>query len=332
MDETGLARVKVLIQACRDHLAAHNYSPRTLDTYGENWRHFLDYLRQEDAADIPAVTRDALRRYQMHVYNGRNKAGNPLSVWTQNGRLVAVKVLFQYLAKEGHILADPSVVIELPRCVQGLPRGILSPAHIRRLLAAPDGNTPLGLRDRAILEVLYATGIRNQELANLTIHDVNLAAGEVRVRAGKGGRDRLLPLGEIAAHYVQQYLAAGRPRFLKLWQRRLAAAAPGNARLMLERESDLLFLGNKGKKLWDQVVAHVVARHARAAGLKVHLTPHSLRHTCATHMLQGGASVRHVQEMLGHKTIRTTQIYTHVAIDDLKAVHRRSHPRERPAS
>jgi integrase/recombinase XerD len=176
--------------------------------------------------------------------------------------------------------------------------------------------TPLGLRDRAILEVLYSTGIRNAELRALQLYDLDLDRGLLRINEGKNAKDRVVPLGRAACNYLREYLTEARPRLLK-------------ARGAEATTEQLVFLSRTGRPLWTLGVIYPIRKHARRAGIEKTITPHTLRHTFATHMLQGRADIRHIQAMLGHASVATTQIYTRVEVTDLKAVHRRCHPRER---
>ena len=208
---------------------------------------------------------------------------------------------------------DPSAEIRLPRPGRRLPRNVLTVGEARKLLDQPNVDKPLGLRDKAILELLYSTGVRNGELRRLTVRDVDVERQEVRVINGKGRKDRVVPLGSLAAVYVTRYIEDARPGFV---------AKRGEP-------VDFLFTRRTGRPLLPQDVEKTVIKYARAAGLKKSVTPHGLRHTCATHMLKGRAGIRHIQEQMGHKSLATTQIYTHVEIADLKREHHRCHPRER---
>jgi integrase/recombinase XerD len=184
---------------------------------------------------------------------------------------------------------------------------------MERILNTPNVDTPLGLRDRAILELMYSTGLRNMEVRNLKLYDVNTKEGEAYVRYGKGGVGRAVPLGEIAAKYVDLYVKDARLKLLG-WK----------------EDSGYLFLGRSGKQLQSATVnQHIVQRTVDRTGLKKHITAHGFRHTCATHLLKGHASLRHIQRLLGHKSLDSTQIYLRVEVSDLKKVLKQCHPRER---
>jgi integrase/recombinase XerD len=214
---------------------------------------------------------------------------------------------------------DPAGMLVLPKRRRTLPRVILTKREIARLLAAPDRATPLGCRDRAVIEVLYATGIRNAEIRGLQVSDLDLGRGLAQIRNGKSGRGRVVPLGRAAAAAVREYLETSRPQLL-------AGLGPDAA------TEETLFLSRSGRPLLALGVIEPLRRHARRARIKKPVTPHTLRHSCATHMLYGRADLRHIQALLGHNSLATTQIYTQVEVTDLKAVHRRCHPRERVMS
>lgn len=221
--------------------------------------------------------------------------------------LSTMRRLYQYLVREGILAADPTARIDAPRLERSLPR-TLTEEEVERLINAPATDRPLGLRDRAMLEVLYASGLRVSELVTLGIHQVNPRAGVVHVR-GKGGKERLVPLGDEALHWLEQYLGDARPQLLK-----------GGL-------SDTLFVTQRGSGMTRQAFWYLIRRYAHQAGITRHLSPHTLRHAFATHLLNHGADLRVLQMLLGHSDLSTTQIYTHVARERLKELHARHHPR-----
>ena len=315
MIEESLNELRRLAAGFYRDLGLGGFSVKTVTSFEWGLGRFAAFLATRDEADVRSVTRDTLYAYQTALFGTVRANGRPLSLATQQKLLGCVRVFFRYLVKRGAILGDPAAGLDLPRLKRALPRGVMTVGEVRRLLNAPDCDQPYGLRDRAILEVLYSTGIRNAELRNLAVYDVNLADGELRIREGKGGRDRMVPLGEIAAEYVDAYLREARP-----------VLARGR-----NLSDDVLFVGQRGNgKLHESTVNRdIVGRYAEAAGIKKHVTPHTFRHTCATHLLKGHASVRHIQALLGHKSLDSTQIYTRVEVGDLKRELRRCHPRER---
>ena len=296
-----------------EHLKVQNYAPRTIVSVECHIRYFFDYLEQETKTeDLSALAYEDLAAYQNWLYFcewSKGKKTAPLSVSTQLLRLSALMGFFRYLFKQGVIFHDPAASLEQPKRRKALPRGILTGKQVLALLSAPDTETPIGLRDRAILELLYATGIRNEELRNLYLTDVDRELGQVRV-TGKGMKDRVVPAGRIAMNWLAQYLERARPALL---------AGP---------DGGLLFPSKNGRKLIGLNLIDLVKKHARKAGIPGTVTPHALRHTCATHLLQAGADIRVIQVLLGHSSLSTTEIYTHVDITDLKKVHRACHPRE----
>ena len=222
-----------------------------------------------------------------------------------------MRSFFGYLHTTGVLLLDPSTDLVLPKKPKHLPRGVMSEQQVEKLLEQPDVTTPLGFRDRTLLEVLYATGLRNSELRHLALYDLDLPNLRLTVRQGKNAKDRVLPLGEIAADYLKEYLQTGRLELNK------------------NPEQQQLFVSKNGKQITQANLVWIIRKYVKQAALSPQFTPHSLRHSCATHMLRGGADLRYVQEMLGHASVETTQIYTQVEVKDLQAMHRKYHPRER---
>lgn len=221
--------------------------------------------------------------------------------------LSGLRGFYRFLLREGLISADPTLQIELPQLGRPLPKS-LSEADVEALLAAPEVTEPLGLRDRAMLEVLYACGLRVTELISLTLEQVNLRQGVLRV-FGKGSKERLVPLGEEAMHWIERYVREGR------------------GFLLAGKPSDVLFPSLRGEQMTRQTFWHRIKHHARVAGIAKSLSPHTLRHAFATHLLNHGADLRVVQMLLGHSDLSTTQIYTHVARARLQELHAKHHPR-----
>lgn len=227
---------------------------------------------------------------------------------SSTGRLLSsVRRFYQYTLRQGKIQADPSLQIERPKLPRGLPKS-LSEAEVESLINAPNLDTALGVRDRAMIETLYASGLRVSELVNLKISEVSQDVGVVRVM-GKGSKERLVPLGENALDWVKRYLTGAR------------------AALLNGKQTDALFVTRRGAAMTRQMFWHLIKRHALHAGIGKPLSPHTLRHAFATHLLNHGADLRVVQMLLGHADISTTQIYTHVARERLKQLHAQHHPR-----
>jgi integrase/recombinase XerD len=302
-----LEKLDCLLLKFKEQLKTKGFSERSIASYEQNVRYFLNYLKELEITNINEVDKRLLLQYQTFVHTETHKE-KPLSSSTQSVRLIAVRSFYSYLLKYGYILRDHSQDLNLPKQPNQLPRDILTKKEIGKLLSAPDLETPLGIRDRTILEVLYSTGIRTTELCNLTITDIDLNHGELRVNLGKGAKDRIVPLGEMASEYLELYLKESRPKLVKDHQ-------------------NLLFITKNGEQIKRSYLSYIVKKHCQEAGLTKIISPHALRHTCATHLLKGKADIRHIQAILGHATIASTQKYTRVEITDLKQVMKRCHPR-----
>lgn len=271
-------------------------------------RDFIVWADERGVTHPQQVTRSVLERYQRWLYHYRKKDGEPLSVASRRSKIVPLRGFFKWLTRSGEIDANPAADLDLPRQIRRLPRSVLSHAEAEQVLALPDLGKPLGLRDRAIMEVLYASGMRRAEVARLEIGDIDAARALVLIRQGKGRKDRLIPLGERALHWVQQYLDRGRPQ------------------LVWDYDDSTLFLSMEGRPMSIVWLSTTVARYVERATLGKHGGCHIWRHTMATLMLEGGADIRFIQAMLGHAEISTTQIYTQVAVKQLQQVHAMTHP------
>ena len=300
----------MLLERYRSHLELKNFSERTIVTQFAALKVLLRFLDETNQPDLAACTTEALRAFQRwHFYQPTHR-GTARGIAYQNRVLSTVKSLFRFLHEETLIARDPAAALEHAREPQTLPRNILTPQEARRIIEAPDIGTPLGYRDRAILETLYATGIRKNELMNLTVADVNLDEELLRINGGKGAKDRVVPLTQAAARFLESYIKAIRPKLLG------------------KGTSPRLFLSLRGLPIARNTLGELVTKHARRARIKKHVTCHLWRHSCATHLLQRKANLRHVQEMLGHRSLATTERYLHLTITELKEAHRKHHPRE----
>jgi integrase/recombinase XerD len=282
--------------------AERGLSPRTVEAYARDLVEYLDALRQARVGTPEAVR-------QEHVRGHLATLGRRLSARSQARHLAAIRMFHRFLIAERHAPADPTEQVETPRQARRLPV-FLTLDEVEALLEAPRDTSPAGLRDRAMLHVLYATGLRVSELVGLSVNSVQLDAGYVVAR-GKGEKERLVPLGRRAVAEVRAWLGRGRPVLLR------------------GRASRALFVGPRGTALTRQGVWKLLRRHALAAGIKKRLSPHKLRHSFATHLVERGADLRVVQAMLGHADLATTQIYTHVDGRRLRAVYDAAHPRSR---
>jgi len=298
-----------LLKLFEDH-ALVRYAESTAIGYLRAVRSFLDWLRDRGIPLVDVRTAD-IEAYQADVCALRRKDGTPYSVDLQVHRLSSVKTLFRFLYQRGYVLIDASAPAQYPRRELRLPRGVLTREETRKLVEAPDTSTPLGLRDRAILETFYGTGIRAGELAKLKCIDVDTEDKVLRVILGKGAKDRNVPLTRAAAEAIEAYLLHGRPKI------RGAVRSPW------------LFLALRGGRIYPDLLNGVVQAAAKKRSLEKHATCHTLRHTVATHLLKGGADIRHIQKLLGHRSLQSTERYTHVEISDLSKVLKRAHPRGR---
>jgi len=276
-------------------------SSNTLDAYGRDLARYLDFLEKEGIAHPDVVSPSLVLRFLSRL----KEAG--LSARSRARALVSLRMFHKFLLAEKLATVNPTSRIEAPRSMQGLPH-TLSPVEVERLLAAPVGEEAFASRDRAMLELLYATGLRVSELVGLKLEDLQLEVGYL-FAFGKGSKRRIVPMGETAIFELRRYLGAGRPFFER------------------DPASPHLFLNRAGKGLTRQGFWKIIKRRARQAGIGKNITPHTLRHSFATHLLENGADLRAVQTMLGHADISTTQIYTHVTRERLRKIHEQFHPR-----
>lgn len=303
------------VDAYLTHLGVLGRSTKTIAAWTTSLRLFATWCAARGVTTAGALTLAVVTAYQEHLRARPARFGGRLSLASQQAYLTAVRGLCRWLSARGACSVDAGR-IELPRGPRRLPRGVLSPQLVEQVLAQPDVRTSCGLRDRALLELLYSTGLRVSEACGLGVYDVDGARGVAFVRSGKGGRDRVVAVSARAAAWVRRYCDQARGRFVHL-------AGADAARLFLCRQGGAL------KPKW---VSELVGRYLRSGGYAGPGACHVLRHSMATQMLVDGASVRHVQEQLGHAQLDTTAVYTRVAIEDLKAVHGRTHPAERGGS
>ncbi len=275
-------------------------SANTLGAYRADLVALRRWLAERDVSLIYASRSDLLA----FITHRTEQGAKPRSTARQ---LSSFRRFYRFLLREGVIKDDPTVKIEMPRIGRSLPQS-LSEGEVEALLAAPDVNDPLGHRDRTMLEVLYATGLRVSELINLKQSEVNLNQGVARIM-GKGGRERLIPLGEEAQNWLRDFIAGPR------------------SEILLERQTDYLFPTRRGDSMTRQAFWHIIKRYSKQAGIGSKMSPHTLRHAFATHLLNNGADLRVVQMLLGHSDLSTTQIYTHVARARMKDLHSQHHPR-----
>lgn len=294
------------------HLKVRNYSPKSVSAYSQQLQGLFDYFREIHITGIKEVTRDILKAYQLKITEEGGKRCGHYTPATISVKIRAVKRFFEYLEETNHILINPAEYIREPLRGKRLPAIILTEEEVKKILEAPNLSTMTGIRDRAILEVFYSTGIRLEELVNLTIYDCDLQGGLLRVNKGKGAKDRVVPLGRHAVKFLKEYITHVRPHHTKN-----------------NRGVRTLFVNNTGKPLSKQIVEIMVRNYGKQAGLTKKLTPHTFRHSFATGLIKNGADITAVQKMLGHSSLKVTQVYVRVAGVEVKKTHSTSHPREK---
>jgi integrase/recombinase XerD len=292
-------------------LSARNYAASTVEHRCYSLKLFLAWAAERDLTRASQITRPILESHQRWVWRYQKPNGQRLGWSTQRGHLGILKDFFRWITRQNVILHNPASELELPRMEKRLPQEVLSLAEVEKLLAIPDTNDPLGVRDRAMLELFYSTGLRRTELCRLELADLNTERRTLHVRLGKGRKDRMVPVGLRALHWFERYLKEVRPR------------------LCLDTRTQALFLTGYGEAFNPDVLSRMVATWLRQAGLKRKGCCHVLRHSCATHMLENGADIRFIQQLLGHEKLDTTAIYTEVSIKQLQEVHTRCHPAAR---
>ena len=276
-------------------------SKNTIEAYSHGLNRFLNYLRRKGMEEVREISKLDIREFLLFL----KKKG--LSSKTLARNLVSIRVFLRFLTEESILSANPAEEIESPKTAKTLPE-ILSLEEVETLLEQPDTQIPQGMRDRAMLEMLYATGMRVSELTQLQVNHVHLEAGYVLVY-GKGSKERIVPIGNEAMKWARRYMGETRERLLK------------------KKESPFLFVNRSGKPMSRQYFWKSIKAYGRRAGIRKRITPHLIRHSFASHLLERGADLRSVQLMLGHVDISTTQIYTHVTGERLKKIHQRYHPR-----
>lgn len=276
-------------------------SENTIASYGIDLKLFLEYLRENEIPSFKQVNKEVIVNY-MQAEKNNNKANSSIL-----RSVSSLRKFFQYLAQEKIIEKDPMLLIDTPKKKQHLPQ-VLTKEEVEELLHSPNTGQVLGLRDRAMLELMYATGLRISEIINLKLEDLHLTMGTLQT-LGKGHKERIVPVGDEAIKWINRYLEEARPKLLK------------------QKRSNYLFLNFHGNNLTRQGVWKNLKAEVRKAGIQKNITPHTLRHSFATHILENGADLRIVQELLGHADISTTQIYTHLSNKQLADIYNRAHPR-----
>jgi len=307
----GKEKLELLKGRYRQYLEVLNRSPLTVKGDLFSLKEFFKYLGEMNIVDVADVSARIIQDYQKHLYYMKNNKDEQNAVSTQNNYLKAVKTFFQFLYEEDYLARNPAKDIRYAKAPKSLPKVILTKNEIKRILKQPNVKTILGYRDRVMLEIFYSTGIRRAELRSLNIDDVDYKSGFLRVNSGKGGKDRVVPMGKIACRYLENYIKGVRPELVK-----------GN-------KTKALFISKKSGRISKNLAIEMIHKYTKRAGITKRVTCHTFRHSCATHMVRNKAGLRHVQEMLGHSSLNTTQKYIQLTIVDLKEAHKKYHPRER---
>lgn len=306
-------QVKAAIAAYLNHLKLLGSAYYTIRSAKYGLARFVRFLEAEQISDIEQLNQDIIAEYQQELYFCLTAKGKPLTLRSQSQLLSVVKGFTRFLQEQDYLVVDPAKAIKLPKKPKRLPKVILTEKEVQKLLTAPDMRTNRGYRNRIVLEVLYDTAIRRAELANIRLADLDLAAGYILIH-GKGDKQRVVPVSQRVCELIQNYILMIRPKFVN------------------NKDPGYLILNRWGRQMNANGIWAVVKRCTRLAGIKKNVSTHTFRHTCATHMLKNGAPVRHIQEMLGHESLESTQIYTRVTINDLKQIHAKYHPSEKSKS
>jgi integrase/recombinase XerD len=291
------------------YLKTSGFADRTIDAYMMYVKLFFKYIREKSIEKLSEVTPETVSQYRIYLTGDKN--GKKMSLKTQNLRMIGIMNFFRYLVREKNYLYDPTSHVKLKDPPRKRTREVLSEKEMIRLLNAPNPETPIGLRDKALLELYYSCGIRNSESRSLTVKDVDLENRVVRIRHAKGGEDQTVPIGRVCAVYMEEYIKHSRPKLLK------------------NELEETLFLSCRGKPLTLVAPPRIVQAYALIAGIKRKVDAHTLRHTCGTHLYDHGCDVRCVQELLRHKSLDSTQVYIEVKATKLRQVIEKTHPRER---
>ena len=300
--------METLLEAWGEWIAAQGFAPGSVKDHRQKLQGFLEFIRGKDPLQLDKKT---LAAYQSHLFEMvSKKTGKKLTCNSQINRLTVLKNFYRFLHQTGRIPRNPAEIIVLPRHPKLIPPVLLKSHELKQLLNAPDLGNPLGFRDRTIMEVFFATGMRLTELTSSAVEDLNFEENLIHIKHGKGQKQRLVPMGEAAKNWLQEYLQ--------------------NVRPILTKDSDTtaVFLNRFARRIDKNGWQKKLAEYVKAAGLKKNFTTHCFRHQLATSMLERGADTRHIQEILGHETLKTTQRYLHVVKAELKRIHAKSHPRE----
>ncbi|MFC1643466.1 tyrosine-type recombinase/integrase [Chlamydiota bacterium] len=300
-----------IVQSFTEDLNIRNRAKRTISTHLWHLGKFFLFLEDYTLDSIQDIRETHIKDYQRYRYTYKNRYNRNDAPSTQNHHLQSIKCFYYYLLREGYVLTNPALKIPYAKEPRQLPKGTITNKEMKKILAQPDTKTLIGYRDRTILEVFYSTGIRRSELLHLKLDDIDSENGYLRVNHGKGDKDRVVPLGKIASHYLETYIKGIRPFFL-------------NA-----REEKILFISRRGRQMGRNTLDHLISKYVETSGIDKNVTTHTFRRTCATEMIKNKANIMHVKQLLGHKSMETIQKYCNLTIVDLKEAHRKHHPREK---
>jgi len=301
-------KIKDVFDKFREYLKSENVSQRTIRSYLNNVDIFSRYLREKSIENLDDISRDVIDQYQIDMSTKNIYTKQYLSLKTQMCRLCALIKFFKFLYGKAIIEINPISHIKLPKVPKRQISNFLTYKEVLSILKAADTKDLLGIRDKAILELLYSVGLRNEELRNLTINDIDFNNQIIRI-IGKGNKERIIPIGTVALDYIEEYLQKARP-FLSKYP------------------TDILFLSKRGNKLCEDIPPYIARKYKAKTDITKYINAHTFRHSMATHLLLRGMDIRSLQEILGHSSIETTQIYTHIDLKDLKKVYAKTHPRE----
>jgi len=288
--------------------ASMNYSPETLKKRDVSIRRFIVWCDERGLSKPQDVTRQVLERYRQHLFHYRKPSGAPLSFTTQHSMLAPLKAFFKWLSKDNHIFFNPASEFDLPKIPKRLPKYVLTKEEINDMLNQTKIYGDLGIRDGAIIDTFYSTGARRMELVNLEIHDVDFERGTVVISEGKWKKDRTIPIGDRALAWMRKYMEEVRPQ------------------LVQGEDNGHIFLTEEGKSFAKNRMVDLINKYKDAVGIDKPGACHLFRNAMATHMLDNGADIRYIQEILGHASLSSTQIYTQVSIKKLKEIHTATHP------
>lgn len=302
---------KPYIDKFKEDMELRHYAFRTVDEHLKRLDKFILFLKNYPLEHIEDISDEHIREYQKYRYHYQNVYGRHDIVEVQNRHLITVKAFFKYLKRDDFIIHDPAESICYGKRPTRLPKDVLTNQEMKKLLAQADTRTILGYRDRTILEVLYSTGIRRMELILLNLEDINCQEGCIRINEGKGAKDRIVPIGKIAAHYLDTYLKGIRPLIYN------------------SSHQTAVFLSKQGGRISKETLRYMIEKYAKKSKLNKYITTHTFRRSCATEMIKNKANLMHVKELLGHNSVESVQIYCNLSITDLKEAHKKHHPREK---